>query len=340
MNATKAIHRMRAVIRRQPKALATEDAYVHWLGRYIAALRTMPSNLPSERKLERFLTDLALKRHVAAATQNQAFNAIVFFYKDILGKPLQNVDALRAQRPASLRHAPTIEETRALLQAVRDVYGYPTRLVACLLYGCGLRVSEPLNLRVKDLNLSACHLVIRGAKGGHDRVVALPACLIPGVKAQLAVAHGVWKQDREEQIPVALPPGLARKYPEYQLAWPWAWVFPSHTLCRHPRTGQTVRYRMHEVNVQRAIKTARRRLGIMVLPHELRHAYATHCLERGTNPRAIQEAMGHKSLETTMGYLHAESLSVHSPLELTTGAPPGGLAHPRRAPTLKCKFHP
>jgi len=119
-----------------------------------------------------------------------------------------------------------------------------------------------------------------------------------------------------------LPHRLAKKYPEYQFSWGWAWLFPAHFPCRDPRTGSIVRYRMHEGNVQRAVKYARRKLGISVLPHELRHGYATHCPERGTNPRAIQEAMGHKSLETTMGYLHAEALSVRSPLEVLGLSPP------------------
>ena len=315
MHANQAIERMREVIRRQHKALATEDTYVHWLRRYIGALQGMPPTLTSEQKLERFLTELALKRDVAASTQSQAFNAIAFCYKDVLGTPLHNVDALQARQPVHLRHAPTVAETRALLQAVGDVAGYPTNLIARLLYGCGLRVTEPLNLRVKDLDLQGAVLSILGAKGGNDRVVSLPRSLIPDLTLQMQFARAVWDRDRQNKIPVELPHQLARKYPESQFAWSWAWVFPSQQPCRHPRTGQIVRYRMHEANVQRAIKNARRQLGIMVLPHELRHAYATHCLERGANPRAIQEAMGHKSLETTMGYLHADSLSVRSPLE-------------------------
>lgn len=321
MHANQAIERMREVIRRQHKALATEETYLHWLRRYIGALQNMPPTLTSEQKLERFLTDLALTSDVAASTQNQAFNAIAFFYKDVLGTPLHDVDALRAKRPVHLRHAPTIDETRALLQAIGDVAGYPTRLIARLLYGCGLRVTEPLNLRVKDVDLQGTALFILGAKGGRDRVVALPPSLVPELTQQLEFARASWLRDRQNRIPVEVPHQLARKYPEYQYSWAWAWVFPSHQPCLHPRTRQEVRYRMHEANVQRAIKIARRQLGIMVLPHELRHAYATHCLERGTNPRAIQEAMGHKSLETTMGYLHADSLSVRSPLETCCSSP-------------------
>ncbi|HWH71648.1 MAG TPA: tyrosine-type recombinase/integrase [Candidatus Sulfotelmatobacter sp.] len=299
-----------------------QESYVHWLRHDMGAIQTMPAGWTSEKKLERFLTQLAVQRQVAASTQNQAFNAILFFYKEVLGKPLQNVQALRATRPAHLRHAPTVSETRALLLAVRDRGGYPTSLVSHLLYGCGLRVSEPLNLRIKDVNLEQARLVIRGAKGGKDRVVSLPPSLKAEMERQRSRAYSVWQEDRKNAIPVALPNQLARKYPEYQSAWPWAWLFPAQQPCRHPRTRQIVRYRMHEANVQGAIRAARRKLGIMVLPHELRHAYATHCLEGGINPRAIQEAMGHSSLETTMGYLHAESLSVHSPLEtLLPGSP-------------------
>ena len=315
MGTTEAIRRLRQVLRRQHKALATEESYVHWLRHYMAAIRQMPNELPSERKLERFLSELAQKRELATSTQQQAFNAIVFFYKDVLALPLQAVDALRVTKPVHLRHAPTVAETRTLLQAVRDVGGYPTNLVARLLYGCGLRVTEPLNLRIKDLNLETPAVSILGAKGGKDRRVALPCSLSSELTRQVDFARAVWQRDVQNKIPVMLPQQLARKYPEYQFAWPWAWLFPAHRPCRHPRTGRSVRYRMHEANVQRAIKEARRQLGIMVLPHELRHAYATHCLERGTNPRAIQTAMGHQSLETTMGYLHAEALSVASPLD-------------------------
>jgi integrase len=288
---------------------------VYWLSLYVKALRQMPQTLSSEQKLERFLSELACRRDIAASTQNQALNAILFFYRDVLAQPIDRVDALRAKRPAQMRHAPTVRETQALLHAIQDEGGYPTNLIARMLYGCGLRVAEPLNLRIKDVNLDLPKLCIRGAKGGKDRVVSLPLSLVGELAQQMESARAVWKRDKQNAIPVMLPQGLDRKYPEYQFSWPWAWLFPAHHTCRHPRTGAVVRYRIHEANVQRAVKRARRKLGISVLPHELRHGYATHCLERGTNPRAIQQAMGHKSLETIMGYFHAESLSVLSPLE-------------------------
>jgi integrase len=137
----------------------------------------------------------------------------------------------------------------------------------------------------------------------NDRVVPLPESLIPELRQQIAFARAVWQRDKHNRTPLMLPNRLARKYPEYQFSLGWAWLFPAHYPCRDPITGAIVRFRMHEANVQRAVKQARRQLGISVLPHELRHGYATHCLERGTNPRAIQQVMGHKSLETTMGYL-------------------------------------
>ena len=316
MNPSKAIDRMREVIRRQHKSLSTEDCYVFWLRRYIQALQEMPDDLPSEKKLERFLTDLAVKEDVAATTENQAFNAVLFFYAHVLEKPLGNVDALRAKRPMRERHAPSVADTRALLQNIRNTGGYPINLIVRLLYGCGLRVSEPLSLRVKDVDLERGRLWIRGAKGANDRVLRLPVVLVPELNQQLQAARLVWQQDKQSRMPLALPHRLAKKYPEYQYSWRWAWVFPAHSPCRDPRTGTFVRYRMHEANVQRAVKRVRRKLGISILPHELRHGYATHCLERGTSPRAIQQAMGHKSLETTMGYLHSEALSVCSPLDV------------------------
>lgn len=289
---------------------------MHWLGHYMRALRHMPVSLTSEQKMERFLSDLAIKKDISASTQNQAFNAILFFYRAVLGVQLKNINALRAQRPPHLRHAPTVDETRALIAAVRDVGGYPVNLIVRLLYGCGLRVTEPLNLRIKDVDLANGKLFIMSAKGGKDRVVALPCSLVAEIRAQMDYARAVWQRDALARIPLEIPHQLAKKYPEYKFAWPWAWLFPQRFPCRHPRTGEIVRYRMHEANVQQGVKEARRKLGIMVLPHELRHAYATHCLNRGTNIKALQASMGHKSIETTAGYCHAEALSVKSPLEL------------------------
>lgn len=319
MNSTQAIQQLRDVIRRQHKALSTECSYVYWLKRYMRAIKHLPQTRSSEQKAEFFLNELANGRDISAATQHQAFNAIAFFYKIVLQKPLQNVDALRVSRPAHLRHAPSIADVRALLQNVPNLAGYPTNLVARLFYGCGLRVTEPLNLRIKDVNLDRSTFAIRDAKGGKDRVIPLPPSLKPEIAQQMQFAKTIWLLDQQNQTPLQIPEKLGKKYPEYQFSWFWAWLFPARNPCSHPRSRQIVRFRMHEANVQRAIKITRRKLGIMVLPHELRHGYATHAMEFGASPRAIQAVMGHKSLETTMNYLHADSLGVRSPLESIIG---------------------
>ena len=315
MNRDQAIERLRQVIRRKHFSLSTEDTYCAWLKRYMLFVRKCRSGLSSGQKVEAFLTALA-RDDVSASTQNQAFNALIFFYREAIGQPLQRVDSLRAKRAAIIRTAPSIDETRSLLGDIRDASGYPVRLVVKLIYGCGLRVSEPLNLRIRDVRLDESRLIIRQAKGRKDRTVAIPCSLIGEIRAQMEAARVTWRRDVAAGVPIKLPHQLARKYPQSQFAWPWAWLFPLAAPCADPRTGQTVRWRMLECNVQRAVKRACQKLGLAILPHELRHAYATHCLNGGQNPRAIQEAMGHKSLETTMGYLHAEALSVRSPLEV------------------------
>ena len=283
MKVTEAIERARNVMRRQHKTISTEQTYLHWLRHYICAVKSMPQDLSSELKLERFLTDLALKKNVSAATQNQAFNAILFFYKDVIGKPLQSVDALRATRPERIRRAPSVRETMELLAEIKNEAGYPTNLIARMLYGCGLRVTEPLNLRVKDLDFDNSRIFILAAKGRKDRVITMPCSIVEELRGQLDWARSVWRRDSEATIPLEIPHALDRKYPETRFSWQWAWVFPAHWPCKHPRTGELVRYRMHEANVQRAILHARRKIGVMILPHELRHAYATHSLERGVN---------------------------------------------------------
>jgi integrase len=151
MNPYQAVTELRKVIYRQHKAINTENTYVYWLKRYMIAIKSLPSTLSSELKLEHFLNALAANHAISASTQQQAFNAIAFFYKDVLKKPLQAIDALRVTHPAHLRRSPTIQEIRALLPAIPNVAGYPTNLIARLLYGCGLRVTEPLNLRIKDI---------------------------------------------------------------------------------------------------------------------------------------------------------------------------------------------
>lgn len=314
MNPAQADLLLRDTIRRKHFALATEQAYAGWLSRFMRFLRRLPVGLTSERKLEMFLTSLA-RDGVSASTQNQAFNALLFFYRDCLGRELRGIDALRAKREVSLRRAPSMAEVGRLLAEVRDESGYPVRLVVRLIYGCGLRITEPLSLRVRDIELAHSRLIIRRAKGGKDRVVPLPCSLAREIEAQLKTARLTFERDAAAGVPIKLPSRMERKYPRAQFSWHWAWLFPQAAPCLDPRDGRRVRWHQLESTVQRAVRSACRRAGLEILPHELRHAYATHCLNAGQNPRAIQQAMGHQSLETTMGYLHAEAEAVRSPLE-------------------------
>lgn len=316
----KILTRVREVLRRKHMAISTEDAYTGWIARFFDFCRDFgfPREMCPEERMERFLTHLAVNLDVAASTQNGAFHALRFLYVECMWKELdvKRVNALRATRPQQIRKAPSVEDTIALLQDVRDVSGYRTALATRMIYGSGLRVSEPLNLRIKEVRISRRELYIIGAKPGKDRVVRLPEVLIEQIEQQMVEAKIMWERDQQARIPIALEHGLARKYPEYQWAWQWAWLFPLHTPSKHPRTGEIVRYHMLPSAVQQAVKESRRRLGIHVIPHELRHAYATHCLDRGVNMKALQEALGHAHIDTTAGYCHAEAKSVISPLDI------------------------
>ena len=289
-------------------SVQTEKTYVHWVKRYAAFLQRakLPPDQPSEAKMEAFLTSLA-RGGVSASTQNQAFNALLFLYREVLKQQLAEIDALRAKRPTSLRYCPTQTEVSQLLASVADLYGYPTRLITHLLYACGLRVCEPLNLRIKYVDLKQSRLYLHHTKGSKGRVVIFPHCLAQALRDQLAVAKAVAAQDRVRRTPVALPGLLAKKYPWANFSERWAWLFPSHSLCRDPRTQQLVRWRCHESNVQRAVKLAANKCHLEGLtPHCLRHGFATHALQGGAFVRDLQVVLGHNHLDTTMLYLHTE----------------------------------
>ncbi len=302
-------------MRRRHLSWSTEKCYTTWLRRFARFVAERSPEGAPELKMERFLTQLA-QQQVSASTQNQAFNAVLFFYREVLKVEIGKVDSLRAKQPLHLRTSPSVDEVRALLREVRDTAGYPTRLIMRMIYGMGLRVSEPLNLRLKDVEMAHSRLILRGAKGGKDRAVALPCELFAEIKAQVTFALAVQERDRAAGLPVALPGLLAKKYPHWQFSPKWAFLFPSHQPCAHPREGHLVRWRCLEVNVQRCVKMAARPLGLEITPHHLRHAYATHSLNRGVNVKALQAAMGHSCVETTIGYCHAEACSVPSPLAL------------------------
>lgn len=319
MNANQAIERMRGVIRLKHFALSTERCYVDWARRYASWLLQVRSVGTSEQKFTAWLTHLARDLDVSAVTQNQAFNALRFFYTHGLGQPLGDVSALRAKRRQHERMAPSREQVQALRAALVDQPHTPARLLFELLYGCGLRVSEPIELRVRDILFAESQLIIRDAKGAKDRRVPIPCCLMAPLRRQLARARQVWEWDRAHHpaVGVPLPNRLAKKYPSAPRQWTWFWLFPAPGHCDHPRTGERVRYHLLDVNIQRAVKTAAIKTGLhgLVTPHCLRHAYATHQLQAGEDLKTIQTVMGHVSMETTAGYLHADVRRATNPLD-------------------------
>jgi len=311
-------------IRLRHLALTTERTYLCHIGSYIDFLVLHGSDMADTKtRMEAFLTSMA-HRGCAASTQNQAFNALLFLYQVGRGEKLpDDIQALRAKPSQHRRTALTRDQTLALLSGVEDSAGYPVRLVTLLLYGCGLRVSEPLNLRIKDLDTSAWRLTLRGCKGGKDRTVIVPQCLRAAITTQIDHARAMWQRDRETKLPVEVPGLLARKYPNAPHSWQWFWLFPAHTPCTHPRTGETVRWRLHEANVQRAVKKSAEKLGLdgLATPHVLRHCCATHILDAGGNIRDVQELLGHANLNTTMIYVHGDGERVRSPLDVLPVVP-------------------
>ena len=309
----------RSKIRQLQLALSTEDAYCGWIGRYYDHCRTLPQDMSHEKKAESYLTHLARDRQIAARTQNQAFAAILFLYKEVMGTPLGDVRTLRAKRPFHERASPSREQVRQLRAAVEDTPGTPGHLLVDLLYGCGLRVSEPLELRIKDLlwdEGSTGQIVIRGAKGGKDRRMPIPRACVGSLREQLRRARVTWEWDRKNapEVGVPLPFGLARKYPKAPFSWQWFWVFPALKHCTHPREGTRVRYHLLQDALQRVVYRAASKVGLagILSPHCLRHAYATHSKE---NLGALSKLMGHSSIETTAGYLHPEVDKASNPLD-------------------------
>lgn len=329
MDPRLALDRMVAKIRLQHLALSTERCYRDWSLRYIRFLQARRLAGSSEQKFEAYLTHLAREMDVSAVTQNQAFNAIRFFYAHGVGVPLGDVKALRARRRVHERIAPSREQVAQLRAGLVDTPMTPARLLFDLLYGCGLRVSEPIELRVRDILWVESQLVIRDAKGAKDRRVPIPCCLVAPLRAQLERARQAWECDRAQspQVGVTLPHQLEKKYPYAATAWSWFWVFPAAGHCAHPRTGERIHYHLLDVNIQRAVKTAAIKAGLhgIVTPHCLRHAYATHQLQAGEDLKTIQAVMGHVSMETTAGYLHTDIRRATNPLD-RMAAPAGAAA--------------
>ena len=284
----------------------TEQTYIGWLRRFAAHYPKLPMDQLGEEELKHFLSALAVEEGVSASTQRQALNAGVFFLREVRQQDLGDFSDYIQANPR--KYYPVVYakvEVVALFRALSGKAG----LMARLQYGCGLRVSELVRLRVKDLDLHRRLLLVRAGKGGKDRSVAIPKSLLPQLQEHLGAVRKVYETDRaENRRGVYLPPALERKFSKASTSWEWFWVFPSTKLARDPREPHRPARRHHVLPgaYQRQLTAAAREAGIPKRSnsHILRHSFATHLLEDGINVRTVQELLGHASIETTMLYLH------------------------------------
>jgi integron integrase len=308
----------RDVLRVKQLAMNTEKTYLGWLRQFQAYLGAKPPRELTFDDMRRYLSHLAVERNVAAATQNQALNAILFMYRHVLD--IDTGEAIDAVRAEKRRRLPVVL-TKGEVQRVFDAMHGTLRLMAMLTYGCGLRLSECLYLRVKDLDLERGMLIVRSGKGDKDRRTVLPESLQGELVGHLTVVRALFDADREQNLNgVFLPKALERKYPNAGKEWGWFWVFPSRGVSTDPRSGIVRRHCQHPTLFQRAFREATQTASIAkrVTVHALRHSFATHLLESGTDIRTIQDLLGHADLRTTMIYTHVASknpLGVRSPLD-------------------------
>ena len=295
---------VREAIRTRHYSRRTERAYVQWTRRFILFHdRQHPARM-GEEEIGRFLSALATRDKVSASTQNQALAALLFLFRDVLGRPLGDLEKVVRARP-SLRLPVVL--TRAEVRAVLDrLQGVP-RLMATLLYGGGLRLLECARLRVKDVDFETHQIVVRAGKGNKDRVTLLPASLEEDLRRHLEKARELHQRDLGRGGGwVELPGSLGRKYPNAGREWGWQWVFPATRTYRDRVSGERRRHHLHESVLQRAVKRAVREAGLAkpATCHTFRHSFATHLLEDGYDIRTVQELLGHQDVTTTMIYTH------------------------------------
>ena len=312
------LDRVRDEMRLRHYSLRTEKTYIEWIKRYIVFHdKRHPSGM-GETEITTFLTWLATDRRVAASTQNQALAALLFLYKTVLGVELDWMDGIvRAKRPVRVPVVLTKDEVRAVLTKMTGT----NKLLAHLLYGTGMRVSEALRLRVLDIDFGYKQIIIRSGKGNKDRVTVLPESLVKPLQRQIEYARSLHDNDMGEGFgSVYLPFALERKFPNAHREWRWQYAFPSGNRSVDPVSGVIRRHHLHEKNLQRALRKAAfdARISKRITTHTLRHSFATHLLENGYDIRTVQELLGHKDVKTTQIYTHVLNRGgrgVRSPLD-------------------------
>ena len=299
-------------------SIRTEQSYELWLVRYLRFSLARDFE-PGTDAVRAYLGYLAEVKKVAASTQAQALNALVFYHGRVLGEELGDfADFAKARRPQRLPVVMSGKEATALLARMSGVH----HLMASIMYGSGLRLMECVRLRVQDIDFDRQQIIVRAGKGDKDRATVLPGFIVDKLHAQLKRVKERFDDDcgNAGYGGTTMPGALARKYPQAAREWMWQYVFPSSSLVLHPESGTLRRHHLHETSIQKAVKQAARKSGLTkhVTCHTLRHSFATHLLEAGYDIRTIQELLGHKEVSTTMIYTHVMqrgAQGVRSPLD-------------------------
>ena len=306
------------VMRLKHYAFRTEQTYVSWIKRFIFFHDKKHPREMGQPEVEAFLTWLAVEKHVSKSTQNQAFNALIFLYREVLKKPLEGrINSVRSFKKQRLPIVMSKEETQRVLSGMSGT----TQLMAKLLYGGGLRLMECIRLRIKDIDFEINEIRVHSGKGDKDRLVPLPESIKPSLKIHLERVKLIHENDRSKGYgEVYLPNALGRKYPGAGKEWGWQYIFPSSKLSQDPRKNVIRRHHMDPSTLDRAIKRAVKLAGITkhITSHTFRHSFATHLLQTGTDIRTIQSLLGHNDLSTTMIYTHVlrqGGQGVKSPLD-------------------------
>lgn len=319
--STRLLGQVREQARYLHYSLRTEKAYAYWVRFFVRWHGLKHPRDMGASEVQGFLTMLANERHVSAATHSQALSALLFLYREVLQVDLPWLQDVA--RPRYAKRIPSVLTQQEVGSLLRGMEG-EAQLIARLLYGTGMRLMEAMRLRVKDVDFDRSAIVVREAKGNKDRVVMLPQSLVTDLRCQLAVARAQWESDRRASHGgVDVPHALEKKYPALGQQWGWFWVFPSPSLSTDPSTGVIRRHHLHEERLQRALRKAVVAGGIhkRVSAHTLRHSFATHLLQAGTDIRTVQELLCHSDVSTTMIYTHVLKVAAAgtaSPLDALT----------------------
>ncbi len=316
------IARATTLLRLQHKAYRTEKTYLGWIRRFLAFCVGTPIDELSEQHVRRYLSYLAVEQRVSAATQGQAFNAILYLFRSVLNRQIDGVrESIRSKRP---RRLPVVLSRAEIDAMCRHLHGQ-FLLMARVIYGAGLRLRECLALRIKDVEFDQGRLIVRSGKGDKDRLAVMPRSLYDDLQAQVKACRRIYDNDRAQHNPgVPLPNAFAAKNRSAETSWQWFWLFPSDRISVDPQSGKSYRYHLHPSALQRHVASAIRAAKVtkQASVHSLRHSFATHLIEAGYDIRTVQELLGHSNVETTMIYTHvavSNKLGVESPLDRLPG---------------------